>query len=117
MESLGCEHLIERTAEFGVAVMDEKPERLCSFVEVKGEVLRLLGNPGSVGVGGATGEMDAPCRQLDEHQNVDSFEPHGFNGEEVATPSCSKPAGLRTAATSCRPAVEPARGRGGQAAF
>jgi hypothetical protein len=64
--------------------MDEKPQRLCSFVEVEGEIPRLLGNPRSVGVGGAAGEMDAPCRELDEHENVDSFEPHGFNGEEVA---------------------------------
>ena len=83
-QALGRKHLIERTAELGVAVMDEKPERLCSFVEVEGEVPRLLSNPGSVGVGGATDEMDAPCRELDEHQNVDSFEPHGFNRKEVA---------------------------------
>ncbi len=73
-----------KTAELGVAVMDEKPERLCSFVEVESEVSRLLHHPGSVGVGGATGEMDASCRELDEHQNLDSFEPHGFDGEEVA---------------------------------
>jgi hypothetical protein len=26
--------------------------------------------------------MDAPCRELDEHQHVDSFEPHGFDGEK-----------------------------------
>ncbi|MGH2787174.1 MAG: hypothetical protein ACRDJV_04595 [Actinomycetota bacterium] len=40
--------------------MDEKPERLCSFVEVEGEVPRLLDHPGPVGVGRAAGEMDAP---------------------------------------------------------
>jgi hypothetical protein len=56
--AFGRKHLIEGTAELGVAVMDEKSERLCSFVEVEGEVPRLLGNPGSVGVGRATGEMD-----------------------------------------------------------
>jgi hypothetical protein len=73
----------KRTAELGVAVMDEKRERLCSLVEVEGEVPRLLGNPVS-GVGVATGEVDAPGPELDEHQNVDSFGPHGLDGEEVA---------------------------------
>jgi len=33
------------------------------------------------------------------------------------TPPCSKPAGPRTAARSCRPGGGPARGRSGQAAF
>ena len=34
LHALGHKHLIEKTAELGVAVMDEKPERLCSFLEV-----------------------------------------------------------------------------------
>jgi hypothetical protein len=33
LQSLGRTHFIERTAELGVAVMDEKPERLCSFLD------------------------------------------------------------------------------------
>jgi hypothetical protein len=47
LEPLDHEHLIERTAELGVAVMDEKPQRIFSFVEVKREVSRLLGHPSS----------------------------------------------------------------------
>ena len=35
-------------------------------------------NPGSIGVGSATGEMDAPSGELDEHQHVDPLEPHGL---------------------------------------
>jgi hypothetical protein len=65
--------------------MDKKSERLCAFIEVEREVPRLLDHPGSVGVGRATGEMDAPRGELDEHQNVDSLQPHGFDGEEVAS--------------------------------
>jgi len=64
LQALGYERVIERTTELGVAVVDEKPERLCPLVEAEGEVPRLLGNPGAVGVGGATGEMDPPCREL-----------------------------------------------------
>lgn len=33
--ALGRKHLIDRTAELAVALMGEKPERLCSFVEVE----------------------------------------------------------------------------------
>jgi hypothetical protein len=84
LRSVACKNLIEGTTEFVVAVMDEKPQQLCPLVEVEGEVPRLLGNPGSVGVGGATGEMDAPCGELDEHQNVDPLQPDRFDGEEVA---------------------------------
>jgi hypothetical protein len=53
--------------------MAQKPERPFSCVEVGSEVPRLLHHTGSLGVGGATGEMDAPCRELDEHQNVESI--------------------------------------------
>jgi hypothetical protein len=38
----GRKHLIERTAELAVAVMDKKPERPYSFIEVEAEVPRLL---------------------------------------------------------------------------
>ena len=67
LHTLSRKHLIERTAELAVAVVDEKPERLCPLVEVEGEVPRLLGNPAAVGVGGATRELDAPYGELDEH--------------------------------------------------
>ncbi len=76
--------------------------------------LACWGNPGSVGVGGATGEMDAPCGGLDEHQHVDSLERHGFNGEEVARhharsllslelpPGRAAPPGSRSEATAAK---------------
>ena len=83
VEPLGCEHVIERTAELGVKVMDEKPQRLFSFVEVEREVPRLLDHPSAVRGGRATGEVDTPGGELDEYQHVDPLEPHGFKGEEV----------------------------------
>src|SRR5918996_198939 len=50
-EPFACEHVIERTAEFGVAVVDEKPQRLFPFVEVERKVPRLLEHPNAVGGG------------------------------------------------------------------
>src|SRR5919106_4559797 len=84
LQPLGCEHVIEGTAELGVAVMDEKPQRHFSLVKVEREVPRLLDHPGLIGVRRATGEVDTPGGELDEYQHVDALEPHGFDGEEVA---------------------------------
>jgi hypothetical protein len=49
-QMLSRKYLIERPAELGVAVVDEKPERMCSLVEVEGEVPRLLGNQAPSGM-------------------------------------------------------------------
>src|SRR5215218_2203970 len=77
------EDLVERAAELGVAIMDEKPERLL-IVEIHGEVARLLGDPTSVRVRAARDVLDPPGRERDEEENVDSLQEDGLDGEEVA---------------------------------
>jgi hypothetical protein len=56
----GCEHVVECSTELGVALMDKKPQRLFSFIEVEREVPCLLSHPGAVGVDRAAGDADAP---------------------------------------------------------
>jgi hypothetical protein len=53
-------------------------------VEVHEQVTGLLGNPRSREVGGNAGDVDLAGGDLQEEQDVDPFEEHGIDGEEVA---------------------------------
>jgi hypothetical protein len=62
LDAFHPEDLVERAAELGVAIMDEKPERLL-ILELDGEVARLLGDPASVWVRAARDVLDPPGRE------------------------------------------------------
>jgi hypothetical protein len=62
LDAFRPEDLVERAAELGVAIMDEKPERLL-ILELHGEVARLLGDPASVWVRAARDVLDPPGRE------------------------------------------------------
>src|SRR5215207_603876 len=96
-ESLAAEHLVERSCELAVAVMDQEPHPLEHAGEA--EVARLLSHPGAGGIGRATGEMDAPAAKLDEEEHVQAAQGDGLDGEEVAGEHAR---GLPT--KECRPA-------------
>src|SRR5262245_47426015 len=82
-DAFGTEGLVEVTAEFAVAVTDEK-QRADVLVQLHQQVARLLGRPTAVRVGRDPGQMDAPARQLDEEQDVETFQEERVDSEEVA---------------------------------
>src|SRR4051812_29239292 len=49
--ALAGEHGIKSTGELAVAVPNQKPKLGCAVAEVHQKVARLLGNPGTIGVG------------------------------------------------------------------
>ena len=83
-DALDAEHRIERSREFGVSVAQGEPNTGQPLLD--GEVPRLLGDPGGVGVGGHAGGVHAPGRELDEEQDVQRLEADRLDGEEVGRP-------------------------------
>ncbi len=83
-DPLRAEHLVERSCELVVAIVDQKPDRLRPLNERLDDVPRLLGGPLPGGVRGDSGELHAPGGQLDEHECIEATEQHGVDGEEIA---------------------------------
>src|SRR6266545_5342438 len=83
LDPLGTEDLIKAAAEFRVAIVDQKPERLL-VAELHQQVARLLRCPAAVGVRGTGDVLDPSRRQRNEEQHVDPLQEGGLNGEEVA---------------------------------
>ena len=52
------------------------PQSVCSLVEVDQQVPRLLSDPRAGEVSGHPGDVDPACGQLQEEQDVDSFQEH-----------------------------------------
>jgi hypothetical protein len=65
-------------------VADKEAHVSSPLPEHQQQVAGLLGDPGTVRVGGHPGEMDPSGVQFDEEQHVEPPEPHGVDGEEVA---------------------------------
>ena len=76
----GCEDVVEGSYVLDGAVADHGPD--CPLVG-DGEVAGGLGGPGSGGVGGYAGEMDASGVDLDDEQDVESAQGDGVDTEEV----------------------------------
>ena len=83
-DALGAEHRIERARELGVPAAQEEPNTRQPLAD--GEVPRLLGDPGGVGVGGDAGGVYVPGRELDEEQDVERLDADRLDGEEVGRP-------------------------------
>src|SRR6266496_3926339 len=75
---------VEAAAELGVAIVDQQAQRLLRIVDRHQQVARLLGCPGARRVGGAGDELDPAALEREEEEHVDSFQPGGLDGEEIA---------------------------------
>lgn len=64
------EHGVEAGGELGVAVAQEEPEALAGLFEVGGEVAGDLGDPGLVGVGSDTEQVNDAPFDLDNEEYV-----------------------------------------------
>jgi hypothetical protein len=84
-DRLGAEDFVEGGRELAVAVMDQEPDRLRPVDERLDDVAGLLGRPLAGRVGGHSGQIHLPRRELDEHEHVEPTQEHGLDGEEVAT--------------------------------
>src|SRR5215216_5484831 len=83
LDALGAEDLVEGVAEFGVTVVDEKPEGAL-IAEVDDEVARLLCHPAPVGIRGGGDVLDPSRRERDEKEDVEPLQKDGLDREEVA---------------------------------
>src|SRR5438045_2924087 len=70
LDAFGAEDLIEGVAELRVAIVDEESEGVL-VAELDGEVARLLGDPASVRLRGASDVLNPPRCERDEEENVD----------------------------------------------
>ena len=55
------------------------------ILQISNQLASLLSNPGRVGVGRASCQMDAAGSQFDEEKQIDGFEPDGFDSGEIAS--------------------------------
>jgi hypothetical protein len=83
-DPFALEDVIAAATELRVAIVDEKTERLLAIIERHQQVASLLGDPGACRVRCAGDELDPPGPQRDEEEHVDSFQPSGLDGEEIA---------------------------------
>jgi hypothetical protein len=68
--ALRPEHLVEAATELRVTVAEQKPYPSALFSEHDHEVAGLLGDPGAVGVGGHSDQVDDAGVVFDEEQYV-----------------------------------------------
>ena len=76
----GGEDVVEGAGVLAGAIVDHEPDRL--LVD-RGQVAGCLGGPGSGGVGGDPGDVDASGVEFDEEQDVNPAEGDGVDTEEV----------------------------------
>jgi len=107
-----AEDLVEGAGELRVPVVGQEPNGRRAAVAVDGQVPRLLGDPGRVGMGRRGRDEDAPRLQLDEHQDVDGLEPDRLHAEEVASDDP-----LRLGLQELRPGGSGSPGAGPRPAF
>jgi hypothetical protein len=83
LDAFRLKDLVERAAEFRVAIMDEEPERLL-ILKLHDEVARLLGDPAAVRVRAAGDVLDPSRRERDEEEDIDPLQEDGLDRQEVA---------------------------------
>jgi hypothetical protein len=83
-DPFALEDMVEGAAELGVAIVDQQAQRLLPIVDRHQQVERLLGCPGAGRGRGAGDELDSAALERDEEEHVDSFQPGGLDGEEIA---------------------------------
>jgi hypothetical protein len=104
-DALGAEDLVKIVRELAVAITNQEPRADALVAEFHEQVAGLLGHPAAVGVGGDPGEVNAPARQLDEEQDIETLqEETGGKGSTRRGPEngFTGPQPLPPAATGCR---------------
>jgi hypothetical protein len=69
---------------FRVPIAQHNAEPGSLLLQHQQQVTSLLGDPGGVGVGGHSGQVDPPGVQFDEEQHIQPPQRGGVDGEEVA---------------------------------
>ncbi len=82
-DTLGAEYLVEGGGELGVAIPNQEPDGSTEAREVAHQVACHLSDEGSSRMVGDSQDVDPSRRQFDDEKNVQLFERHGVNGEEV----------------------------------
>ena len=111
-DPFALENMVEAAAELGVAIVDQHAQRLLPVVDRHQQVARLLGCPGAGRVGGAGDELDPASLEREEEEHVDSFQPGGLDGEEIARERRRSVFGGGSCAMRARLAAAPAENRG-----
>ena len=75
------EDLVEPAAELRVLITEHKAAPASLLLQYQEEVAGLLGDPGTVGVGGYAGQVDRLGVPLDEEQHLQPTHADGVDGE------------------------------------
>ena len=81
--ALGSEDFVEARHVLGVTIANQEPWGDVGIGEITGDVPRLLSDPCRVWMRCHTGDPDSPAAKLDDKQNIEAFEQHGIDVEEV----------------------------------
>jgi hypothetical protein len=81
--ALGLEHSIETVRKLAIVVANQKTNRVRSVAERPRYARRLLRDPLGVGMGRASGQVDAASGDFDEEQHVQSLKPDGIDSKEI----------------------------------
>ncbi len=84
LDAFAAENIVEVAAELAVTIVDQEAVRCRSSGERPRKLSGLLGDPASVGVGGATCEVHAPAADLEEEDHIEAAEPERVDGKEIA---------------------------------
>lgn len=71
LDTLGSEDLVEGAGELGIAVADQEAQGEVSLGEAEGEVPRLLGDPGRIGVPRYPCQVHSAGVHLDEEEDIE----------------------------------------------
>ena len=82
-DSLGAEHLVERSGELGVPVSDEELDGAPSFGQITDQVAGELGDEGAGRMLGDSEGMYLSRRQFDDEEHIELLERHSVYREEV----------------------------------
>ena len=83
-DAVGSEDLVDTRGELGVSVSDEEFDTMVSVLQRHGQVSRLLDNPWASRVSGDPSDIYASGVELNEKGNVEAFQQHRVDREEVA---------------------------------
>jgi hypothetical protein len=72
------------------------------MIEIHQQIPGLLANPRAGGMSGHPGHVHLSSAELDEEQDVDPFQPHRINGEEVTRQDAAGLGGKGTASRTAR---------------
>ena len=84
IKSHRAKHVVERSTELGVPVMDKKSKGPFHFLQLPDELASLLGCPEPIGARCYSSEMHSPRTQFNEEEYVKSLQSDCLHGEEVA---------------------------------